>query len=87
VLHGSTFGVYMQKLLHRLMFAAVRVIFRRSRYDSTVRYDEMFGLGWDALSRLYYIMPLAEYSLAWLPVCLAVYAVMTVLHKDFQQCC
>lgn len=41
-----------------------------------VRYSEMFGLGWDMLSRVYYALPLAGYSLAWLPVCLILYAVM-----------
>ena len=41
-----------------------------------VRYSEMFGLGWDMLSRVYYALPLAEYSLAWLPACLILYAVM-----------
>ena len=35
-----------------------------------VRYSEMFSLGWDKLSSLYYALPLAEYSLAWLPVSL-----------------
>lgn len=38
-----------------------------------VRYSEMFGLGWDILGRVYYSLPLAAYSLAWLPVSLAVY--------------
>ena len=39
-----------------------------------VRYSEMFDLGWNMLSMAYYALPLAEYSLAWLPVSLILYA-------------
>ena len=43
-----------------------------------VRYSEMFDLGWDILSTAYYALPLAEYSLAWLPVSVVLYTVMSV---------
>lgn len=42
-----------------------------------VRYSEMFDLGWDMLSRTYYALPLAEYSLAWLPVSLILYGAIS----------
>ena len=44
-----------------------------------VRYSEMFDLGWDMLSRIYYAFPLAGYSLAWLPVSIILYAVISIL--------
>ena len=44
-----------------------------------VRYSEMFGLSWAAVSSLYYHMPLAEYSLAWLPVSLIVFAAARIV--------
>ena len=43
-----------------------------------VRYSEMFSLGWDVLSKAYYALPLAEYSLAWLPVSLILYVLLSV---------
>ena len=36
-------------------------------------YNGMFGLGADALSSLYNMLPLSAYNLAWLPVCLILY--------------
>lgn len=48
-----------------------------------VRYNEMFGLGWDVVSKAYYALPLAGYSLAWLPVSLILYAVLAVCGKNF----
>lgn len=44
-----------------------------------VRYDEMFGFGWNWLSKLYYSLPLSAYSLAWLPVSLLLYAAVRFL--------
>ena len=41
-----------------------------------VRYNEMFNFGWDVLSKVYYSLPLAEYGLAWLPVCAVVFTVL-----------
>jgi len=49
-----------------------------------VRYSEMFSLGWDVLSRAYYALPLAEYSLAWLPVCIVLYACLAVSGRLFR---
>ncbi|MBE6042485.1 MAG: hypothetical protein E7220_08225 [Clostridiales bacterium] len=43
-----------------------------------VRYDEMFGFGWDILGKAYYALPLAEYSLAWLPVSIILFAVLSI---------
>ena len=40
-----------------------------------VRYSDMFGLGWDHLTALYNRLPLAGYSLAWLPVSVLIYVV------------
>lgn len=45
------------------------------------RYNEMFDLGWDMLSRIYYALPLAGYSLAWLPICIILYAVMVTVSR------
>jgi len=53
---------------------AVIAAFAVSVLQLAVRYSEMFGLGWDALGNVYYALPLAGYSLAWLPVCLAAFA-------------
>ncbi len=44
-----------------------------------VRYDEMFGFGWNWLSKLYYSLPLSAYSLAWLPVSILLYAAVRFL--------
>ncbi len=44
-----------------------------------VRYSEMFDFGWNALSRIYYSLPLAAYSLAWLPVSIALFAAVRIL--------
>ena len=46
-----------------------------------VRYSEMFGLGWDHISRIYYALPLAEYSLAWLPASVLVFAAAALLRR------
>ena len=48
--------------------------FAISVFQLAVRYGEMFGLGWTWLEEFYGFLPLAEYSLAWLPVSLLVYA-------------
>ena len=41
-----------------------------------VRYSDMFGLGWDVFTDLYNRLPLAGYSLAWLPVSILVYVIV-----------
>ena len=46
-----------------------------------VRYSEMFSLGWDHISRIYYALPLAEYSLAWLPASILVFAAAALLRR------
>ncbi|MBQ9272418.1 MAG: branched-chain amino acid transport system II carrier protein [Mogibacterium sp.] len=53
---------------------AVIAAFAVSVLQLAVRYSEMFGLGWDAPGNAYYALPLAGYSLAWLPVCLVAFA-------------
>ena len=50
-----------------------------------VRYSEMFGLGWDHLAGLYYRLPLAGYSLAWLPVSALIYIILSLLIKESLQ--
>ncbi|MCR4607484.1 MAG: hypothetical protein K5771_07150 [Oscillospiraceae bacterium] len=47
-----------------------------------VRYSDMFTLGWDGLSSFYNRLPLAGYSLAWLPVCLVVYAALFMIRRS-----
>lgn len=47
--------------------------------ELALRYNEMFSLGWNWLSDTYYKLPLSGYSLAWLPVCAAVFALVRVL--------
>ena len=39
-----------------------------------VRYNEMFSFNWEGLSKIYYALPLSQYSLAWLPVSLIIFA-------------
>ena len=46
------------------------------------RYSEMFGLGWRWAESLYRSMPLSAYSLAWLPVCIVVYAAVRLLPRQ-----
>jgi LIVCS family branched-chain amino acid:cation transporter len=46
-----------------------------------VRYSEMFGLGWEKLGAVYYALPLADLSLAWLPVSLVISAALAILVK------
>lgn len=48
--------------------------FAISVVELIVRYNDMFGLGLDWLGRVYSALPLAEYSLAWLPVSLVLFA-------------
>lgn len=45
-----------------------------SIFQLIVRYEEMFDMGFDWLSGLYYSLPLASYSLAWVPFCIVLYA-------------
>lgn len=49
--------------------------FAVSLVQLAVRYSDMFGLGWEHIAGLYSRLPLAEYSLAWFPLSLAVYAI------------
>jgi branched-subunit amino acid permease len=46
-----------------------------------VRYSEMFDLSWNVLSKVYYALPLAGYSLAWLPVSIILYAGIIIAEK------
>ena len=41
-----------------------------------VRYNDMFSLGWDRFADLYNSLPLAGYSLSWLPVSVLIYAII-----------
>ena len=58
---------------------AVIASFVISLIQLAVRYSEMFSLGLDTISKAYYAMPLSQYSLAWLPVSILVYAVICFL--------
>lgn len=49
-----------------------------------VRYSDMFGLRWDHLSGLYNRLPLAGYSLAWLPVSALVYVIIILTCRNKQ---
>lgn len=60
---------------------AVIAAFVISVLQLAVRYSEMFELGWDMLSKAYYALPLAEYSLAWLPVSLILYAALSFFRQ------
>ena len=44
-----------------------------------VRYSDMFGLGWDRFADLYNRLPLAGYSLSWLPVSILIYAIIKLI--------
>jgi LIVCS family branched-chain amino acid:cation transporter len=59
---------------------AVISAFLISILQLAVRYSEMFDLGWNALGKAYYSLPLAEYSLAWLPVCVIVFAMVKLIY-------
>lgn len=45
------------------------------------RYSDMFGLGWDAVTGLYGRLPLAQYSLAWLPVSVLIYVLFVLIRR------
>lgn len=53
---------------------AMIVTFAISIIELTSKYSGMFGLGWKWAERLYSSLPLSEYSLAWLPVSIIVFA-------------
>ena len=53
--------------------------FAISVIELAVRYNEMFGMGMDWLDKAYSMLPLAEYSLAWVPVSLILYAVIRLV--------
>ena len=61
---------------------AVIIAFAVSILQLAVRYSDMFGLGWDFISKAYYILPLADYSLAWLPFSIIVYVLLSLLRHD-----
>ena len=44
-----------------------------------VRYSDMFGLGWDRFADMYNRLPLAGYSLSWLPVSILIYAIIKLI--------
>ena len=46
-----------------------------------VRYSDMFGLGWDHLTAMYNRLPLAGYSLAWLPVSTLIYVIFILAKR------
>ena len=50
--------------------------FAVSILEMAVRYSEMFHLGWDTIGMIYHELPLADCSLAWLPVSLTAFAVV-----------
>lgn len=55
--------------------------FAISLLQLAVRYSEMFDLGWSALSKAYYALPLAKYSLAWLPLCIILYVCLRLIQR------
>jgi branched-subunit amino acid permease len=57
------------------------VTFVISVIELVSRYSGMFGLGWSWAEKLYSSLPLSAYSLAWLPVCIIVYAAVRLLPK------
>ena len=52
------------------------VTFAISVIELASRYSEMFGLGWKWAESLYGSLPLSVYSLAWLPLCIILYALL-----------
>ena len=50
--------------------------FAVSIIEMLVRYSDMFSLGWDVLAKAYHTLPLSDYSLAWLPVSVVLYALI-----------
>ena len=61
---------------------AVIASFAVSVLQLAVRYSEMFSLGWEHLSSLYGRLPLASYSLAWLPVSAVLYLFVAVCYNQ-----
>ncbi|MBR2675211.1 MAG: branched-chain amino acid transport system II carrier protein [Mogibacterium sp.] len=55
--------------------------FAISLLQLAVRYAEMFDLGWKGLGKLYYALPLSEYSMAWLPISIAVFAIISITKR------
>ncbi len=47
-----------------------------------VRYSEMFNMGWEYISKVYYAFPLAEYSLAWVPVSIVFFGLIRLTEMD-----
>lgn len=43
------------------------------------RYSEMFSLGWTAIENTYNALPLAQYSMAWLPVSVIIFFVIALV--------
>lgn len=63
---------------------ALIVTFAISVIELISRYSEMFGLGWSWAEGLYSHLPLSAYSLAWLPVCIIVYAAVRFIPREKQ---
>ena len=61
---------------------AVIAAFAVSILQLAVRYSDMFGLGWDFISKAYYLLPLADYSMAWLPFSIIVYVLLSLFRHD-----
>ena len=64
---------------------AVITAFAISILQLAVRYSEMFDLGWNVLSKAYYALPLSEYSLAWLPVSIVIFAAVCLFPHSFHK--
>ncbi len=60
---------------------ALIITFIISIVELLSRYSEMFGLGWRWAESLYSSMLLSDYSLAWLPVSIVVYAAVRLLPR------
>ena len=60
------------------------VTFAISVIELASRYSVMFGLGWSWAEGLYSRLPLSAYSLAWMPVCIIVYAAVRFIPREKQ---
>ena len=47
-----------------------------------VRYSEMFSLGWTVPEKIYFSLPLSEYSLAWFPLSLIVFIIVNFIYRS-----
>lgn len=60
---------------------AVITSFVISLWALLVKYSDMFSLGFEALKKGYELLPLSEYSLAWLPISIIVFAACRMLNR------